>query len=451
VKVLYITHLYRPQHIGGTENYTHALATGLMALGHDAQVLCVESWERGDRYWNGILDDCLEGVPVRKLRLNWMKAPDVNRYLYDNPFVGDYVEEYLRGVKADLVHVTSCNTLSASVIGAAKKAGVPVVVTLTDFWFVCPRVNLVKGDGALCDGHVSEHECVRCLFQGSKVYRWPRYVLPENVTLQLLSAVSTMGRHGRLTRLPGLRGLAMDIRDRRAKLRCALEQADRVLTASPAARDVFQHNGLSRPIEIVPYGNDLSWLRHYTGKSARHVLSFGFIGQISPIKGPQVLIRAYKEASRGGESRLLIYGDVKKDPVFSQELRSLASGRNDIEFRGAYSNAEIARVFSEIDVLVVPSLWRDFPLVINEAFAAKTPVIATALGGMSEVVQPEVNGLLVERGNSEDLARTLRRVITERGLLPRLCAGIPRVKSMGDAVAEMLRIYAETLTGTKAH
>ena len=447
MKTLYITHLYPPQHIGGTENYTHALAKGLIALGHQAQVLCVADWESGERYWNGQSDDVFDGVPVRRLKLNWTKAPDVNRSLYDNPVSADYVKKYLSEIKPDLVHITSCNTLSASVIGAVKQAGLPVVVTLTDYWFVCPQVNLVKGDGSICDGHVAEHECVRCLLYGSKAYGWPRQVLSENLTVKLLSAVS---QYGKITRFPGLRGMAMDIRDRRRKVHHALQQADRVLTASESARDLFRLNGFSMPIEVVPYGHDLAWLDHYAGKTPRKMLSFGFIGQISPMKGPHLLIDAYKNASQDGQARLLIYGNMEKDPAFSHQLRSLATGRTDIDFRGTYQHAESGKVFSEIDVLVVPSLWNDYPLIINEAFAAQTPVIASDLAGMSEFVRPEINGLLFKRGDMASLALQLRRVIDEPQLLARLRSGVPHVKRIEEAVEEILRSYDGVLARSQA-
>lgn len=442
MKALYITHLYPPRHIGGTEHYTHSLAKGVIALGHQTQVLCVGDWEQGERYWNGQSDDIFEGVPVRRLHLNWRKAPDIGRYSYDNPMVADYTRNYLKEIAPDVVHVTSCNTLSASVIGAAKQLGLPVVVTLTDFWFVCPRVTLMRSDGGLCDGRVAEQECVRCLFHGSKAYRWSRSILPEAATVQLLG---TLSRHGTLSRLRGVRGMAMDIRDRRARVCAALQQADRVLIASRSARDTFRLNGVSIPIAVVPYGHDLSWLERYTGKTESRMLRLGFVGQISAAKGPQLLIEAYKNASHGGAARLLIYGDMEKDPVFGGQLRSLANGRQDIEFRGTYPHAESGRVFSEIDVLVVPSLWNDYPLIIHEAFATRTPVVASDSGAMKEFVQPGVNGLLFQRGSSEDLARQLRRLIVERDLPGRLGAAVPHVKSIAEAVAEMLMIYRDAM------
>ena len=442
MKILFLTHLYPPRHIGGTETYTHGLGQELIRAGHQVQVLSVEDWENGEAYWNGVTDDTYEGVPVRRLHLNWTHAPDVNRYLYDNPMVAQYLKTYLAEVQPDVVHVTSCNTLSASVIGAVKQAALPIVVTLTDFWFVCPRVTLLRGDGTLCDGQVTDEDCLECLLQDARIYRWSKQSVGRSAAVKLLSVAS---QHGNLTRLSGLRGMAIDIHHRRTILHQALYQADRVLIASESARKIFQNNGFSMPIEVVHYGHDLSWLKAYPGKRPNDTVRLGFIGQIAAMKGPQLLIETYRKANSNGHAQLFIYGNLDKDSHFGQYLRSLAEGRSDIEFRGTYPHAESGRIFSELDVLVVPSLWHDYPLIINEAFATQTPVIASNFGGMSEFVQHDVNGLLFERGSAEDLATQLNRVIMEPGLVERLRRGIPRVKSMAEAVSEMLGVYDELI------
>jgi len=438
MKVLFVTHLYPPSGLGGTEVYTHGLATGLLQEGHDVRVLCTEEWDDGPQYWNGIADRVYEGVPVRRVRLNWTRAPDVNRYLYDNPVVDEYLGRYLAELRPDIVHVTSCNTLSASVIAAARRAALPVVVTLTDFWFMCPQVTLLRSDGRPCDGNVVPAECLECLLRNAKAYRWLTRLMPAVTARRVLEVLS---RAGAVTRWPGLRGMALNMVDRRVALRRALEQADRVLIGSSSARRLFVESGVARTIDVVPYGHDLRWLDGYGGKTSSAVTRFGFIGQISPMKGPHILIEAYEEACGGGEARLLVYGNLDRDPHFGGRLRTLAEGRPDVEFRGTYAHGESARVFSEIDVLVVPSLWHDYPLVISEAFAAQTPVIASDFGGMGEFVRDGVDGLLFERGSVAGLAGQLRRILSEPGLLARLRAGVPPVKTMRDAVVEMEAIY----------
>src|SRR3712207_1808975 len=97
-----------------------------------------------------------------------------------------------------------------------------------------------------------------------------------------------------------------------------------------------------------------------------------------------------------------------------------------------------------MDVLVVPSRWyENAPVVIYEAFAAETPVVATDLGGMSEVVEHEKNGLLFELESVEDLARQLRRLGEEPGLLEKLRVGIEPVKTVEDSMDEMEQLYGE--------
>jgi glycosyltransferase involved in cell wall biosynthesis len=91
--------------------------------------------------------------------------------------------------------------------------------------------------------------------------------------------------------------------------------------------------------------------------------------------------------------------------------------------------------------LVVPSIWYDFPLIIHEALATKTPVIATNLGGMAEAVAHETNGLLFDRGDVGGLARMVERIVAEPGLLERLQNGIAPVKPIEAEVSELEAIY----------
>jgi glycosyltransferase involved in cell wall biosynthesis len=217
------------------------------------------------------------------------------------------------------------------------------------------------------------------------------------------------------------------------------------ITASPFVRDVHVANGISAPIKVQAYGHDLSWLDGYAGKTPSDRISIGFIGQIIASKGTHLLLQAISsfDDSLGDKFRLFIYGNLEKNPEYSAQLRRLATDTDKIRFCGTYSHEESADVFGTIDVLVVPSLWYDFPLVIYEAFATGTPVIATNLGGMAEAVSHEVNGLLFERGNVEDLARQLRRIVEEPSLLERLRAGVPRVKTIGEEVTELEAIYSD--------
>ena len=99
------------------------------------------------------MDNTYRDIPVRRINLNWQKSPDPQKYLYNNPAVATFLEDDLNEIKPDVVHVTSCETLSASVLDVVKKANIPLVMSITDFWFLCPRINLLTSQGENCEWH----------------------------------------------------------------------------------------------------------------------------------------------------------------------------------------------------------------------------------------------------------------------------------------------------------
>jgi glycosyltransferase involved in cell wall biosynthesis len=181
----------------------------------------------------------------------------------------------------------------------------------------------------------------------------------------------------------------------------------------------------------------------YEGKTSSKVIRIGYIGQISQSKGIHLLIQAIEslQDDLGKKFRVSIYGNLEHQVNYSTQLRSMSAEMDNVQFCGIYPHDQSSIIFANLDVLVVPSLWYDFPLIIYEAFATKTPVIATNLGGMAEAVTHEINGLLFERDNVNDLARQLRRIIEEKDLLEQLKTGIPQVKRIEEEVDELEQIY----------
>ncbi len=444
MKILYITNGYKPHRWAGTETYTAALAEEMAKKGNVVEVLCAGNWDQGDKYWMGVTQDVQNGISVRRLNFNWAKSPDPFRYLYDNPVVAEYLKNLLREIKPDLVHVTSCEILSASVLKVVKEAGLPLILTLTDFWFLCPRINLLHPDGHNCTGQTTPAECLDCKMRDNRAYRLAKNIVPKALLYPVMESVSN---NPELTRVRGLRGLAGNMAERKFVLKHALTLPDFVVTASNFVREVYQSNETEVLINVKPYGNDLSWLESYSGKSESNVIRFGFTGQIFRAKGVHVLLEAMKEmpATMMDKFSLIIYGNMAMDPVYGRRIQDLASGFPNVSVGGSYPHSESARTFTDMDVLIVPSIWYDFPLVIQEAFATQTPVIAANLGGMAEAVKHEKSGLLFERGNAKDLAKQMQRLINEPELLKQLRRGTPEVRTVQDHAVKFEMIYKQVM------
>jgi glycosyltransferase involved in cell wall biosynthesis len=448
MKILLISSFFPPLHTSGTEKRTLGYALCLQGLGHKVQVACAGKWEEGQAYWNGYVDEKYLGIPIRRVNLNWRLAADPNRFLYDNSTVEEYFGQWLSEWQPDIIHITSCLTLSASIIQAVKSQQLPVVLTLTDYWFICPKLSLVRSDGILCDGRTTNWDCLQCMLWNTKIYRGLSATLPEKSTAAILEWVS---KRASINRLPGLRGMALDMAHRKSFLTSMINLVDCVTAPSSCLRDIMKASGITNQIKIVHSGHHLAWLETMPKKTLAEKIRIGYIGQIIPVKGVHILLSAFLSISISGQAQLSIYGDINKAPNYVEGLKSLAKGHDQsIKFCEAFPHEQLGEILAEIDILVVPSSWHENnPRVIQEAFASKTPVIASNVGGITEFVKHEVNGLVFERNDVDDLARQLQRILTETGLLERLSTAIEPVKTIEEEVMELQAIYTDLIAADR--
>jgi glycosyltransferase involved in cell wall biosynthesis len=251
------------------------------------------------------------------------------------------------------------------------------------------------------------------------------------------------------TRLSGLSHSLRQVRalkQRPGHIREKMDLVDHVIVYTHLMRELLLANGIGEgKIEVSHYGIDTSGIRR-EDKPFSPPLRVGFVGTLAPHKGCDVLIRAFKDLPPELDATLDVYGNLERFKPFVEELRDLAKGDGRINFAGPFSREEVGNVLSGMDVLVVPSRWyENGPGVIFEAFAAGIPVVATDLGGMSEFVKHERDGLLFELENAHDLARQLRRLIEVPGLLEKLRAGIGPVKTVQENVDELEALYGRLL------
>jgi glycosyltransferase involved in cell wall biosynthesis len=138
-----------------------------------------------------------------------------------------------------------------------------------------------------------------------------------------------------------------------------------------------------------------------------------FIGRLTPEKGIETLLDAAEKANLN----LHIIGDGPLRSLVEQRA-SLCSS---ITYAGFSTPKEVAAALQRTRALVIASTsYEGMPLVVLEAFAAGTPVIALRLGGLGEIVQHEVNGLHFKLGSVEDLIAQARRLMEDPELAIKL-------------------------------
>jgi glycosyltransferase involved in cell wall biosynthesis len=146
--------------------------------------------------------------------------------------------------------------------------------------------------------------------------------------------------------------------------------------------------------------------------------TLAFAGRLTAQKSLRVAL----EALAGVEGvDLLIAGDGDELPQLERDVAELDLGRR-VRFLGAQSRERVIELFAAADASVLSSSWENFPHTVVEALAAGTPVIATSVGGVAEVVRDRENGLLVPIGDTAALAGAIRSFFEDAGLRARLRA-----------------------------
>ena len=140
-----------------------------------------------------------------------------------------------------------------------------------------------------------------------------------------------------------------------------------------------------------------------------------------------------------GNAELKIYGRVT--PSLLGELKKRIVNSN-IHIMGELKKEDKRKAFSEIDVLIVPSIcYENSPLTISEAFLAKIPVITSNIGGMAELVRDGEYGLTFPVGNAEKLQEKIELFIQNPGLRDRLSANLPEVNDIKTHAKEIINVY----------
>ena len=144
-----------------------------------------------------------------------------------------------------------------------------------------------------------------------------------------------------------------------------------------------------------------------------------FAGRLTRQKALHVALRAVAQLP---DAELLVIGDGPDRADLERLARELGlNGR--VRFTGPRPREEVLRALASAQAAVLSSDWENLPHAAVEALAVGTPVVATAVGGVPEVVRDGVNGLLVPAGEPAALADALRRVLADAPLRARLAAG----------------------------
>lgn len=328
---------------------------------------------------------------------------------YANPEVKNLFLEVFEDFRPDLVHIHHLVTLSIDIISALVELGIPIVATLHDYWYFCHRITLTTPDGKPCEGPEKGVKCRSC---GKSVYnRFPGFLMQPG------QAAAVMLRNRRMLR--------------------ELNQCKILYAPSHTLMARYEKEGISGNLLVHrPYGTPQ--LAFNKTRSRNPKLTFGYIGGLSPHKGIEVMLDASRDLVEGSW-KILIFGQGLAE--YESELKERMNGLP-VEFCGTFDNQDVRKILDRLDVLVVPSLWEEnSPLVVHEACAARVPIVASRLGGLTEIVSDSHGGRLFEPGQTTELADILNELIRNPGKIDRMKKKIKTIRTIEKEVEDIMNDY----------
>lgn len=425
MKVLLTTHVFPPEFSGGTGVLVHDVALSLIKRGHS--VLVVTGHPRSTELEAG---DCFDEYEMDSIRVVRYKRGRILPGQETNPMRLHYVnrsfESEFRRLLAQfapaVVHFHHLERLSVTAVDACRERGTPAFLTATDYWCICPTHTLLLNDGRICDGPV--HDAANCLKHVAATtprVSWATRTLSHVPTRVIGFGMSTLKSAD--THFSGEVGYAQALAQRGEFIADRLAMLDKIFVPTRFTQSVLERNGIhGGRFRVLPFGVRSEGYNKRIRRRADGALVLGFIGSLQAHKGVHVLLEAMRRLPETSPVKLRIYGSAPAGgESYALELQIISSGDSRIVFYGTFENRHIAEVLDGIDALVVPSLWHEnMPLVSLSAQAAACPLIASDIGGLSDVVAHEKNGLLFTPGSSAELAEMIMRVLTEEDLLSQL-------------------------------
>ena len=451
MKIAYVVHQFFPRHITGTETYTFELAKSMQERGYEVSVLCYEHSTFKGVPRKGVLHDEYNGLPVTRFCYDSRKWKEPALYEYYNPEFGEMSLDFFGKEKPDVVHFTHNSLLSTSLIDSAEQLGLPIMLTLTDFWYICPSMQLIRGDGKPCKGPDDDLPCIDCYYlaSGSDITAPLRRLFPERLRKKAEDIREAIRKKIILT-LAGKDRFTKAVLDRPDFLKEKMSHFDVVIAPTIFLRDTFVKAGYDEDrFRVINFGINLGLLAGIEKKKAPR-LRVGFVGTLREHKGPHLLLEALRKLERD-DIEVAIYGSEKQFPEYAARLRALAGDDRRVRFCGTFPREDIGRVLANMDVLVMPSMWHEnSPLMLLYALASRTPVITSDSGGLSEFIEDGVNGLLFEKGSVSALAARVERLASDRDFARRLSEAPVSVKSIKEHSDEIESIYKELFAAPEA-
>ncbi|MBJ6724267.1 glycosyltransferase family 4 protein [Geomesophilobacter sediminis] len=367
MRILFLNNFYYPR--GGSERILFEEMRLLRAAGHEVAVFSRGHENNQHAEYARFFPPPLE---TERFGFSLTNLSTVGELVYSRT-ARRGLREVIRRFRPDVAHAHNIyGRLSLSVLDELKSAGIPVVMTLHDLKLLCPSYLMLR-DGTVCE------RCRGKRFHRALLARCHKGSYPASAVYAFESWLNhALGKYRFVSRF--------------------------VAPSQFLRNKCIEYGWDEGRIAYIPNFVDLAASPQKKGAHG-YLL---YLGRLSREKGVASLLEAYQLLD--SPPRLVVAGD---GPESTALRRKAVDASLPVTFTGHMSADQIRELLSGAQAMVMPSQWyENAPLSLLEAFAAGTPVLASRIGGIPEMIDEGTNGYLFEPGNPSSLAAGIQRFLS---------------------------------------
>lgn len=439
MKILFCLHHFLPVAVAGTEVYVYQLAKNLQELGQEV-VIVIPNFDSAvnDEYeYEGlrIIKYGENSIDDRRMILGFGKPKGLNNFSI-----------ILKKEKPDLVHFNELIAGRGPNVHHVKlvyELGLPIVLTTHLTYYSCSTGKLLIKNKIPCDGEILIGRCTACLLADKQVQGLKATVLESAGKLFFSLGINPLKFNNSLATAVGIPWL---IKRKQNELKQLAGYCAAIVSPAKFYKTILALNEVppeklffvSQGLGLVPAGTKAKYSK------TSNTLNLVYAGRITKIKGLHLLLEAM-QAFPASILKLTVYGGYDVQENYYEACKELAATLPNVYFKGQISSSELTEALPAYDVLCIPSLFEMSPLVIQEAFAAGVPVLASDVYGNAEQITDGANGWLFNFNDSLDLGKKLQMLLDNPHLIEEARKQLPALKSFKEVAMEYLAIYKNVM------
>ncbi len=471
MRILHIGWGFKPWRVGGAIDYSQDIMSAQQKAGHEVFYFC------SGRHYPFSKTTKLKKWQMDKIRVYEI----INSPIFHSGDAGtaypllDIEEpeslrifnEVLKEVIPEIIHIQELAGLPTTLIDMIKESRVPSVMTLHDYFLLCPTLKLFDYRDELCVETKIGHKCKICCNNAPRTNK-------ESVNRTMINAIRRLKlifsllkriktffnkittrkhRSKRIFNNAVKRDEVLEVnyQKRRDINLEKLKKIDLLLSQSKRVADIYGGFLLKRDNIKVLHSSvsHISKIRFKDIKETKDQLNFAtFNGCATVPKGSRLMLETLKILTGKGLSnsfKMHIYGGI--DSNFKRYMSEM----DNVIYHGFYKQHEIDEILKNIDVGIVPSVWEEVYGYVGIEFLSKgVPVIGNKIGGITDYTVEEVTGLLNKSLSAKELADIMESLINDPSkiceLNSRIKANINKyITTLDDHVKDLEKIYSSLM------